>query len=129
MNSFQIRQNKLIAFVAVEATHNTLFHFIETVKVRGQARNTATGDYSNYFKNKVEQKPLISGLVSGFFGAVVGGVAFMSTYNAMTYQLYASNSNLAPYCGDLDFRIKNLMIYFCSDLVGSTVKAPFEVRK
>ena len=97
MNSFQVRQNKLLAFVAVEATHNTLFHFIETVKVRGQARNLATGDYSNYFKNTVEKKPLISGLVSGFFGAVAGSFTFMSVYNAMTYQLYASNSRMAPY--------------------------------
>ena len=51
MNSFVIRHAKTLAYVALESTHNTIFHFIETVKVRGQARNIASGDISHYFKN------------------------------------------------------------------------------
>ena len=39
MNSFMLRHAKALAFIATEGIHNVLFHFIETVKVRGQARN------------------------------------------------------------------------------------------
>ena len=53
-----------------------MFHVIETVKVRGQARNLVSGDVSHYFKNQVEKKPLISGIVSGFLGAATGAIAF-----------------------------------------------------
>ena len=35
LNSILLRNSKLLCFMALEATHNTLFHFIETVKVRG----------------------------------------------------------------------------------------------
>jgi ABC-type uncharacterized transport system permease subunit len=85
MNTFQIRQTKLLAFIALESTHNTLFHFIETVKVRGQARNLVSGDISNYFKNQVEKKPLISGVISGFTGSVAGAFVFLSVHNLMTH--------------------------------------------
>ena len=64
--------------------HNTLFHFVETIKVRGQARNLKSGDISLYFANKVEKKPLISGVVSGFFGAGIGGLTFITSYNYLT---------------------------------------------
>lgn len=33
-NSFLVRNTKTIAYIAVESSHNTFFHFIETVKVR-----------------------------------------------------------------------------------------------
>ena len=68
--------------------HNTMFHFVETLKVRGQARNLKTGDISLYFHNKVEQKPLISGVVAGFFGAGMGGLTFMTSYNYLTNIAY-----------------------------------------
>ena len=35
--------------IDVEMFHNTVFHFIETVKVRSMARNITTGDFSLYF--------------------------------------------------------------------------------
>jgi len=51
LNSLLMRNTKEIAYIALESTHNTFFHFIETVKVRAQARNVVTGDVSHYFKN------------------------------------------------------------------------------
>lgn len=48
-----LRYSKSLSFVAIEMFHNTLFHFIETVKVRSMARNLVSGDYSGYFANKV----------------------------------------------------------------------------
>jgi len=66
--------------MSMETLHATVFHFIETVKVRSQARNIAGADTSNYFANQVEKKPLISGVISGFFGAAVGSLAFMSMF-------------------------------------------------
>jgi len=35
MDNFFERHYKSLAFVAVETCHNTFFHFIDTVKVRG----------------------------------------------------------------------------------------------
>ena len=66
--------------MSMETLHTTFFHFIETVKVRAQARNIAGADTSNYFANQVEKKPLISGVISGFFGAAVGSLAFMTMF-------------------------------------------------
>lgn len=51
MNNLLVRHAKLLSYVALESTHNTVFHFVETVKVRGQARNLVAGDISHYFKN------------------------------------------------------------------------------
>ena len=42
--------------MAIETFHNTAFHFIETIKVRAQARNIKTGDPSLYFANGVQTK-------------------------------------------------------------------------
>jgi hypothetical protein len=39
-----------LSYVGIECFHATMFHFIETVKVRGMARNL-TADVSFYFKN------------------------------------------------------------------------------
>ena len=94
MNSFALRHAKALAFIATESIHNTLFHFIETVKVRGQARNLKGGDVSHYFKNQVEKKPLISGIISGFLGAATGGLAFMTMHNFLTIQLYCNQVGL-----------------------------------
>ena len=85
-----MRYAKLLSYVALESTHNTLFHFIETVKVRGQARNLVSGDISHYFQNKVETKPLISGVISGFFGAVAGATTFMTVHDFLTLQFYCN---------------------------------------
>jgi len=84
MNSFHLRHAKLMAFVAMESFHNTFFHFIETMKVRSQARNLKSGDVSHYFKNQVEKKPLISGVVSGFLGAATGAFTFISIHDMLT---------------------------------------------
>ena len=94
MNSFALRHAKALAFIATESIHNVLFHFIETVKVRGQARNLKGGDVSHYFKNQVEKKPLISGIISGFLGAATGGLAFMTMHNFLTIQLYCNQVGL-----------------------------------
>ena len=45
-----------MSYVALECFHNTAFHFIETVKVRGMARNLRSGDVSLYFANQVQTK-------------------------------------------------------------------------
>ena len=51
INSVFIRHCKALSYVSLEMVHNTIFHFIETVKVRGMARNLKTGDVSLYFAN------------------------------------------------------------------------------
>ena len=54
MNSYSIRNAKVLAYMSVETLHNTIFHLIETVKVRAQARNIGGEDVSHYFKNQVQ---------------------------------------------------------------------------
>ena len=49
MDNLMVKHAKLMGYVALESVHNTVFHFIETVKVRGQARNLVSGDISHYF--------------------------------------------------------------------------------
>lgn len=104
--------------------HNTAFHFIETVKVRGMARNIHAGDVSGYFKNKVVEKPLISGVISGFMGAGMGGLTFMTCHNFLTHKLYGNEK-----WNDVDFRYKNMAIYLVSDIFASLTRIPFETRK
>ena len=52
INNVFLKHSKVFSYVALEMFHNTMFHFIETLKVRGQARNLKTGDISLYFQNK-----------------------------------------------------------------------------
>lgn len=78
-----MRHAKDLSYVGIECFHATMFHFIETVKVRGMARNL-TADVSFYFKNQVQNKPMISGVISGFLGAAAGGLTFVTTYNFLT---------------------------------------------
>ena len=143
MNSFMIRHAKMMTYIALESTHNTLFHFVETVKVRGQARNIVSGDISHYFKNKVETKPLISGVISGFFGAAAGAATFMTVHDLLTLQFYcntygrshgavpiwAEDSTLLNRIQSWDFRKKNVLIFVTSDFFASLAKVQFEVRK
>ena len=89
-----MRHAKDLSYVGIECFHATMFHFIETVKVRGMARNL-TADISFYFKNQVQNKrkydnltnilvAMISGVISGFLGAAAGGLTFVTTYNFLT---------------------------------------------
>jgi hypothetical protein len=89
-----VRHAKDLSYVGIECFHATMFHFIETVKVRGMARNL-TADVSFYFKNQVQTKrnsdyqtyfhiAMISGVISGFLGAAAGGLTFVTTYNFLT---------------------------------------------
>lgn len=87
-----------------------MFHFIDTVKVRGQARSMSN-DVSRYFKHQVVKKPVISGLTSGFLGGFAGSATFISVHNSLTWALY-SNSDYAHW----DFRKKNYVIFTISDL-------------
>ena len=89
MNNAWLRHSKALSFVALGMFHETLFHFIETVKVRGQARNIVSGDISGYFKNEVVKKPLISGVISGFFGAGSSALTFMTFHNMLTQQFFS----------------------------------------
>lgn len=50
--TFYVRHAKEVAFVSFECLHATFLHFIDTVKVRGMARNMVQ-DVSFYFKNQV----------------------------------------------------------------------------
>lgn len=86
-----------------------MFHFIDTVKVRGQARNM-TQDVSFYFKNQVKDKPVISGLVSGFLGGLSGAFTFICVYNTLTNKLFTEERYR-----EMDFRWKNYIIFTCSD--------------
>jgi len=124
MSSFYVRNEKTLGFMALEGIHSIFFHFIETVKVRGMSRNLKSGDISHYFKNNVEQKPLISGVVSGFLGAMAGSITFMTSFNLLTKYFYRS-----PKFNNWDFRAKNLLIYSLSDFSASFSRIFFETRK
>lgn len=63
-------------------------------------------------------------MVSGFFGAGIGALSFMTSYNYLSRIGFND-----PKYQDIDFRKKNMVIYMCSDLVASTFKLPFEARK
>lgn len=104
--------------------HATFFHVVETVKVRGMARNIKTGDISRYFHNQVEKKPLISGVVSGCAGALSGSLGFITTFNYLTRWFIERRQY-----DQLDFRLKNFIIYLASDFVGCNLKLVFEARK
>lgn len=135
-NSIVGRHYKALAYLAVETSHNTFFHFIDTIKVRGQARNLVAGDISYYFKNKVQEKPLISGVISGFLGAAIGSLTFLTVHNQLTLMLYSNKGlmrdkkeSLRMRLQAMDFKIKNLMIFAASDFCASFTKVMFEVRK
>ena len=49
-DKFYLRHAKSLCYCSLEMFHATFFHFIDTIKVRGMARNL-TGDVSLYFKN------------------------------------------------------------------------------
>jgi hypothetical protein len=100
-----------------------MFHFIDTVKVRAQARNL-THDVSLYFKNGVRDKPVISGLVSGFLGGLTGSLTFILMHNNLTTKFYTD-----PKYAEWDFRFKNYVIFSCSDLCASFARIFFETRK
>jgi hypothetical protein len=67
---------------------------------------------------------LISGVISGFLGAAAGSLTFISTYNSLTYYFNTNKEYV-----DMDFRLKNMLIYIASDFTSSFVRTPFEVRK
>ena len=67
---------------------------------------------------------MISGVISGFLGAAAGSMTFITTFNAMTYQLN-SNKRFA----DMDFRWKNYLIYLASDFNASLARVFLEARK
>lgn len=50
-----IRHGKSLTFCSLEMFHATFFHVVETIKVRGMARNLKD-DVSLYFNNKVQTK-------------------------------------------------------------------------
>lgn len=62
--------------------------------------------------------------MSGFFGAGIGALTFMTSYNLLTDIFYNN-----PKYNDVDFRKKNMMIYLASDIFASAAKLPFEARK
>ena len=62
--------------------------------------------------------------MSGFTGAGMGGLTFMTCHNILTHKMYADSKYQ-----DLDFRLKNMLIYVCSDLLASLSRLPFETRK
>lgn len=100
-----------------------MFHFIDTLKVRSQARNLKH-DVSLYFKHQVIDKPVISGLVSGFLGGFVGSFTFIWVHNSLTWRLYTQESYR-----DIDFRKKNYLIFIASDFWSSFTRIFFETRK
>ena len=100
IDGFMFRNIKSITYIALETFHHSMFHFIDTVKIRSQARNL-TQDVSFYFKNKVVEKPVISGLVSGFLGGFSGAFTFIWVYNNLTWKMYGSEAYQ-----HMDFRLK-----------------------
>ena len=70
---------------------------------------------------------MISGVISGFFGVGIGSLVFITSYNYLTQLIYAQKK-IKP-LNNLDFRLKNLIIFSCSDVVATFFKLPFEARK
>ena len=123
MNSLQLRYVREFSVLSIETFQHTFFHVIDTLKVRGMARNMKS-DVSGYFANKVQTKPLISGVISGFLGAFFGSVTFLATYNTLTNLFYFD-----PRFTDWDFRLKNFIIFVSSDFSASFARILFEGRK
>ena len=67
---------------------------------------------------------MISGVVSGFLGSLSGGLTFISCYNYMSLKMYTD-----PAYQNLNFKLKNILIYICSDFFASFSKIFFEARK
>ena len=67
---------------------------------------------------------LISGVVSGFCGAGLGGLTFITTFNLLSNQAYFHKKY-----DWIDFRLKNMAIFLASDLAASITRLPFETRK
>lgn len=65
--------------------------------------------------------------MSGFFGAGLGALTFMTCHEYLTQQVYAKQS--IPLLANADFRIKNMFIFTVSDFFAAIVKLPFEARK
>lgn len=63
-------------------------------------------------------------MVSGFFGAGIGGLTFITSFNYLTQEVYRNEKY-----NHIDFRFKNLFIYFLSDMAASVTRVPFECRK
>jgi len=82
-----------------------------------------SGDISGYFANEVVKKPLISGVISGFFGAGSGALTFMTFHNLLTSKFFT------PEWENVDFRAKNMLIYLTADVFASVARLPFETRK
>lgn len=106
--------------------------------MRAQARNLKSGDISLYFKNNVKEAPLISGVISGFLGAAMGSMTFMTLHNYLTTYLYSNvglsgqvtqNDGMRGKLQSLDWRLKNLLIFSTSDFCASFTKVMFEARK
>lgn len=86
---------------------------------------------------------MISGVISGFFGAAAGAMTFMAVHDFLTLQFYCNtygrssgainpmidNSAALNYIQSWDFKKKNVLIFVASDFVGSFAKVQFEVRK
>jgi len=60
----------------------------------------------------VKEKPVISGITAGFFGGLSGSIAFIYTFTYLTHKIYFEKA----YLSDYDFRVKNLSIYFASEI-------------
>ena len=75
---------------------------------------------------------MISGVISGFLGALSGAFVFATSFSHLTnvfYSNYFQDIGRFNSIKSWDFRYKNVLIYAMSDLAASVVKAPFEVRK
>lgn len=66
-------------------------------------------------------------MVSGFFGAGIGALSFMTVHNLLTQQIYAEEK--FSLLTNRDFRVKNMFIFLMSDIAASLTRFPFETRK
>jgi len=63
-------------------------------------------------------------MTAGFFGSAAGALTFITVFNEMTQRVYANKRFV-----DVDFRLKNILIYMVSDFCAGFAKIGFETRK
>jgi hypothetical protein len=137
---------RLSSFVVVDFMNNFCLHFLDTIKVRMQAKSMIN-DTSLYNINKVTNKGLIAGVTSSAFGSVISSTVFILLNNALLKQEFknyevnfrilkqssnpteANKKRLSNYNKGFDWKYALLKSYLIADIAKTIVFMPFEARK
>jgi hypothetical protein len=129
INSFIFHNKRLCSFMVIDLCNTIFLHFLDTIKVRNQAKSVIS-DTSEYFKNDVIRKGLISGVVSSSIGSLVSSYVFISSNEYFLHKYFSGfnvRNNIVVGCDDWKKRI--YMSFIFSDILKVISILPFEGRK